>query len=172
MKKCMLPLLFLLGILNLKAQDAVSYQTPPKEMADLLLAKPTPFVYTDSKAEWILLADWTPYLSVSDLAMPELRVAGLRINPNNFAPSRQYFINNLTLKNIKSGQTFPVTGLPVVLKAGNVRWSPNEKKISFTQTNPKSVDLYVIDVAIHKAMKINKAPLNLLLRGFTEVVIS
>jgi len=165
MKKCMLSLLFLLGIFNLKAQDAINYQTPPKEIADLLLAKPTPSVYINSKAEWMLLADRILYPSVADLAMPELRVAGLRINPDNFAPSRQFLINNFTLKNIKSGQTFPVIGLPQHLRAGNIHWNPSEKKICFTQTNPKSVDLYVIDIASHTAMKINKAPLNLVLGG-------
>ena len=47
-------------------------------------------------------------------------------------------------------------------------WSPNEKKILFTQTNPKSVDLYVIDIATKKAMKINKTPLNVVLRSSIE----
>ena len=39
------------------AQDAVTYQTPPKELADLLLAKPTPSVSVDSKGEWMLLIE-------------------------------------------------------------------------------------------------------------------
>src|SRR5476651_2509427 len=112
MKKLLLPLLLLLAAFQTKAQDAISYQTPPKEIADLLLAKPTPTVSISSKAEWILLSDHTSYPSVAELAMPEMRIAGLRINPENFAPSRQNFISNFSLKNIKSGQTFTVTGLP------------------------------------------------------------
>lgn len=163
MKKLLLPVLLLLAAFQIKAQDAVSYQTPPKEIADLLLAKPTPTVSISSKAEWLLLADHTSYPSVAELAMPELRIAGLRINPENFSPSRQNYTNGFTLKNIKSGQTFTVAGLPQPLRAGNMSWSPNEKKIAFTQTNPKGVDLYVIDIATKKAMKVNKAPLNVVL---------
>jgi dipeptidyl aminopeptidase/acylaminoacyl peptidase len=163
MKKFILPLLLLLVVVEIKAQDAVSYQVPPKEIADLLLAKSTPSVSIDSKAEWLLFMERSSYPSVADLAMPELRIAGLRINPNNFAPSRQAFIDNFTLKNIKTGQTFPVTGLPQPLRAGNINWSPGQKKILFTQTNPKSIDLYVIDIATKKAMKVNKAPLNVVL---------
>ena len=53
----------------LLAQDAVTYQTPPKIMADLLLAKPTPGVSIDSKAEWILFSDRNPYPSIEELAM-------------------------------------------------------------------------------------------------------
>jgi dipeptidyl aminopeptidase/acylaminoacyl peptidase len=164
MKKLILPLLLLLTF-EIKAQDAISYQVPPKEIAELLLAKPTPSVSIDSKAEWLLFMERSSYPSVADLAMPELRIAGLRINPNNFAPSRQAFIDNFTLKNIKTGQTFPVTGLPQPLHAGNINWSPGQKKILFTQTNPKSIDLYVIDIAAKKAMKVNKTLLNVVLGG-------
>lgn len=112
------------------AQDAVTYQTPPKELADLLLAKPTPSVSVNNKGDWMLLMERNSYPSVEEMAQPELRIAGLRINPNNFSPSRQNFINNLTLKNIKSGKSYPISGLPKNLLAANVSWSPNEKKIS------------------------------------------
>jgi dipeptidyl aminopeptidase/acylaminoacyl peptidase len=44
-----------------------------------------------------------------------------------------------------------------------VRWSPNDKKIVFTQTGRNSVDLYIIDVATHRASKINQKPLNTVL---------
>ncbi|GAB3905168.1 S9 family peptidase [Mucilaginibacter boryungensis] len=147
----------------IKAQDAIGYQMPPKVMADLLLAKPTPGVSIDSKAEWMLLNERNAYPSVAELAQPELRIAGLRINPNNFSLSRQTFINNFSLKNIKTGQTYQVTGLPSPLMAGNFSWSPDERKIAFTQNNQKTVDLYVIDVVTHKAMKINKRALNTVL---------
>ncbi|WP_443944490.1 prolyl oligopeptidase family serine peptidase [Pedobacter sp. AW1-32] len=151
--------------LNSMAQDAVRYQTPPKEIADLLLAKPTPATSIDGKAEWILFSERNSYPSVEELAMPEYRIAGLRLNPNNYALSRQTFINNLSLKNIKSNQTFQVTGLPAPLYAGNISWNPSENKIAFTNTTQKGVDLYTIDLATKKATKINKAFLNTVLGG-------
>jgi dipeptidyl aminopeptidase/acylaminoacyl peptidase len=143
------------------AQDAVGYKTPPKAMADLLTAKPTPTVSIDSKAQWMLISERNALPSVEELARPEMRIAGLRINPNNFAPSRQVIsFSGLSLKNIKTGKVYPVTGLPAVLNAGNTSWSPDESKIAFTQTNAKNVDLYVINVATQKAVKMNKLPLN------------
>jgi len=164
MKKTILNLLLLLAVSGIKAQDAVNYQMPPKAMTDLLLAKPTPNASIDSKAEWMLLMDRNSYPSVEELARPELRIAGLRINPNNFAPSRQLVvINNFSLKDIKTNQTYQVIGLPSPLLAGLPSWSPDEKKIVFTQTNANNVDLYEIDVATHKASKINKKPLNIVL---------
>jgi len=148
---------------NASAQDAISYQTPPKEIADLLLAKPTPAVSIDGKAEWILFSERNSYPSVEELAMPEYRIAGLRLNPNNYSPSRQNYINNFSLKNIKTNQTAQVTGLPTPLYAGNISWNPAENKIAFTQTTQKGVDLYIIDVATKKAVKANKAFLNVVL---------
>ncbi|WP_276484430.1 alpha/beta hydrolase family protein [Paraflavitalea pollutisoli] len=158
----LLLLVCLFAATHADAQDE-GYKTPPKEIADLLLAKPTPGVSIDGDASWMLLMDRNSYPSVEELAQPELRIAGLRINPNNFAPSRQNFINNFTLKDIKSGKEYPVAGLPAGLLAGNVSWSPNDKKIAFTNTTNKSVDLYVIDVTTRKATKVNKQPLNVIL---------
>jgi hypothetical protein len=89
MKKLILNLLLIAGTSSAFGQDAVDYQMPPKAIADLLLAKPTPSVSIDSKAEWMLLSERNSYPSVEELAMPEYRIAGMRINPNNYSPSRQ-----------------------------------------------------------------------------------
>jgi dipeptidyl aminopeptidase/acylaminoacyl peptidase len=150
-------------ITGAKAQDAAGYQQPPAALSALLLAKPTPAVSINSKASWMLLSERNSYPSVEELAQPEIRVAGLRINPANFSLSRQPFINNFRLQHIKSGKTYPVTGLPAALLAGNIGWSPDEKKIAFTHTTNNRVDLYVIDVESQKAVRINKQPLNIVL---------
>lgn len=131
----------------------------------MLLAKPTPNVSIDEKAEWMLFMQNNSYPSVEELARPELRIAGMRINPANFAPSRQNFINDLYLENITSGKEFKITGLPSPLYAGSVSWSPNEKKIAFTQTTNDKVDIYTVDITTKKAIKINKEPLNVLVGG-------
>ncbi|MEI9958697.1 MAG: hypothetical protein WDM90_20845 [Ferruginibacter sp.] len=48
MKRFLL-LSLLFATTNLFAQDAIEYQTPPKEIYDLVMAKPTPGVSFDSK---------------------------------------------------------------------------------------------------------------------------
>ena len=88
------------------AQDNDTYQLPPKAIADLLLAKPTPLVRIDSKAEYLLLLGRNSYPSVEELGQPEMKIAGLRLNPLNFSPSRQSPISSITLQVIKSGATY------------------------------------------------------------------
>lgn len=147
------------------AQDAVGYQQPPKLMMDLLLAKPTPAVSIDDKAAWMLFIERNSYPTVDELGQPEARIAGMRINPNNFSPSRQTFINNFSLKNIKTGNTMQVKGLPAGMLAGQPQWNPSQTKIAFTNTTGSKVDLYVIDVATQTAKKINQQALNTLMGG-------
>ncbi len=148
---------------NLFAQDAIEYQTPPKEIYDLVMAKPNPGVSFNSKGQFMLILDRSSMPLVEDLAQPELRIAGLRINPNNFGPSRSAYITNITIKEVLSGKEFSVSGLPANLKAGNLQWSPNEDKAAFTNTTNTIIDIYVIDIKTHKAIKINKTAVNLVL---------
>jgi dipeptidyl aminopeptidase/acylaminoacyl peptidase len=162
MKKLLL-LVLLFATDNIFAQDAIEYQTPPKEIYDLVMAKPTPGVTFDSKGNYMLVLDRSSMPSVEDLAQPELRIAGLRINPNNFAPSRSSYFTSITIKEVNSGKEFTVTGLPANLKAGNLQWSPNDDKAAFTNTTNTGVDVYVIDIKNHKAAKVNKYSVNLVL---------
>jgi hypothetical protein len=80
--------LFLLLAVTVKAQGDGSYELPPKDIADMLLAKAFPAISLNDKGNWMLFTESSSYPSVEELARPELRIAGLRINPNNFAPSR------------------------------------------------------------------------------------
>ena len=148
--------------LYVQGQDAVGYQRPSTDITNLLLAKPTPNVSVDSKGEWMLLSERNSYPSVEELGQPEIRVAGLRMNPNNYSPSRQTYINNFLLKNISTGKEYKIVGLPANLLASNVSWSESEKKIVFTNTTSSRIDAYVIDVAMQKATRINKQPLHLI----------
>lgn len=156
-----LSLLFLsLLTINLQAQDDVAYQTPPKVISDLVLAPPTPSISLSKKGEWLLLLQRSSYPSVEELAQPELKLAGLRINPGNFAPSRQTFINSLVLRQVNTGKDFTITGLPSPLYASQISWSPDDKKIALLHTSSSRVDLYVIDIATRSAKKVNKSALN------------
>jgi dipeptidyl aminopeptidase/acylaminoacyl peptidase len=159
-------LVFLISVCTKVAAQDDGYKTPPKDIADLLLAKPTPAVSADDKGEWMLFAETSLYPSVEELARPELRIAGLRINPLNYAPSRQNFVTNISLKKIDDGKEYKIVGLPNPLFASNITWSPDDKKIAFTQTTNSRVDLYLIDVITQKATKINKSALNTLMGAY------
>lgn len=166
MIKKWIPSLFFIALSSASfAQDELSYKTPAKEITELLLAKATPSVSIDNKAEWILLSERNSFPSVEDLAQPEYKIAGMRINPRNYSLSRQTYINNFSLKNIKSNTSFNISGLPSPMNATSTSWSPDESKIAFVNVGLTENDLYIIDIATKKATKVNKNPINLILGG-------
>lgn len=161
MRKIFFLLLFASSLAQAQQNDG-GYSLPPKDIADMLLAKAPPAVSVDDKGKWMLLSESNSYPSVEELAQPELKIAGMRINPANYAPSRQNFINNIYLKEVAGGKEYKISGLPSPLFAGNISWSPDQKQFAFTQTLKDRVDLYVVDIATQKARKVNKTPLNLI----------
>ena len=53
-----------------QAQDDFKYQTPPKDILDLVLAKPTPGVNIDDRAEWMLLTERSDYPTMKNWLNP------------------------------------------------------------------------------------------------------
>jgi dipeptidyl aminopeptidase/acylaminoacyl peptidase len=162
---------FLLSVLCcniLLAQDAINYQTPPNVISKLVLAKSSPSVSFNDEGTWMLQMERSDMPTVEELAQPELRIAGMRINPNNFGPSRAAYINNLSLKDVVNNKSYTITGLPANPKIGSTSWSPKQDKIAFTNTTNKQIDLYIIDIKTKAAKKINKLPLNEVLTNGVE----
>lgn len=165
MKHVLFSIFLLFNFLFSIAQDDVSYQVPPKDIVDLVMAKPTPSVFIDDKAEWMLLMERSDYPTIEELSQPELRIAGLRINPANFSPSRASSFNNIKIKNIKTKEVFELDGLPGNMRASSVTWSPDQKRFAFVNATNSEVELYVADLATKKAKKINTTPLNIVSGG-------
>jgi len=163
MKKLSGLLLLALLIFFANAQEPNNYQLPSKEITDLVLAPPTPTISVDGKAQYMLIMGRSLYPTVEELGQPEFKIAGLRINPNNFSLSRLNFIKQLSLKNLVNGKTISISGLPVNLSALSPTWNPSENKIAFYNVTAKSVDVWVIDVKTGSCSKINKTPANIVL---------
>jgi hypothetical protein len=157
--------LFVLALISLQtvAQDASNYQLPPKEIADLLLAAPTPSISVDGKAKYMLVMERPSYPLVEELGQAEFKIAGLRLNPNNFSPTRQSYIKGLTIKDIATNKALLIKGMPASIAALSPTWNPSENKIAFYNVSANAVDVYVIDLTILTCQKINKTAANLIL---------
>jgi len=142
------------------AQDDIAYQTPPASIADIIDAPANTQVSIDTRGQYVLLMQPAQMPTIEELSQPELRLAGLRINPQTNGPSRGFTIIGLKLKNLSTGQETNIEGLPAKLAASGIRWSPNDSRIAFVQTETDHLDLYVIEVASAKAQKVNQSALN------------
>jgi dipeptidyl aminopeptidase/acylaminoacyl peptidase len=157
-------LLYVLCLSGLSAfaQDNAGYQTPPKPLADLVTAPPTPTVSVDSKGQWMLISERnTATTTIAELSQPELRIAGLRINPATNGPSRAVFINNLKLRQVSANAAdVQITGLPTNPQLSYIQWSPDDSKIAFTNTTDTKIELYVADIVTAVASKVSDVALN------------
>lgn len=160
MKKSLFYLSLLILGYTSQAQESLNYQTPPKEILDLADYERAPSVSMDSKKENILLSYTNTYKSLEELNQVEMKLGGLRINPTTNISSTVTYINNLKLSKIKNGTPKQIIGLPENAKITNISWSPDEKKIAFTNTTSKGVELWVVDIATVSAKKLTSDNLN------------
>ena len=154
-------ILFILFTLDLDSQVALQYQTPPKEILELVDVPLAPSVIIDDNQEYMIFLYRDPYKSIDDLSREELRLAGLRIDPITNISSRKNYYNNLKIKNIlNQSNLIQVSGLPKNPKLSNFNFSPDQNKIAFTNTTSYGVEVWVLDLISSIAKKITKPLVN------------
>ena len=163
MKRILLNL-FVLGFIMstsiVCAQIDVGYQTPDKAILDLADAPLPPFLRINSDGTKGVLIYRKSYKSIEELSEPELRLAGLRINPKTNISSRQRYYYKATLIDIASGQETPIEGLPEDSRLSNFSMSPDEHKMAFTNTVEGGVELWVVDMYTGQLQQLTEAILN------------
>lgn len=164
MKKLLLIYAIIIPII-IQAQDQPGYQVPPQPVADLVNAPQTPAVSMNSGGDWIALMERPGYISIEELAQPELRLAGLRINPRTNGPSRSTNYIGFTIKNIKENKVIKIQGMPENPLIQNVSWSPDGQKIAFTNMKTDGIELWILDLQSAKAKKVTNAIINAALGG-------
>ena len=147
------------------AQAQTTYQRPPDDIADLVLAKPTPVVAISPDGEYMILKQRNGHPSLEQLAKKELRIGGLRINPANHGQSRARPYNDIVLQNIGDDEPMPFTGLPAESLIDHVIWSPDSKHVAFTLDEGTGVSLWMATVDSRVAQRITEANINAAMSG-------
>ncbi|MEA2691170.1 MAG: hypothetical protein QOJ16_557 [Acidobacteriota bacterium] len=144
---------------------AAAYRTPPKVLVDLTDAPRTPQVQLDPSRQWLLVLPYQSLPSIAELAQRELRLAGLRIDPQANGLSRRQFYTGMKLVHLADRAERAVTGLPEAPRIGGVSWSPDGAHVAFTLTRKEGIDLWVLDVASGKARRVGNVALSLVLNS-------
>ena len=159
MKKLTLTI-FMLTPFLIFGQVNTGYQVPPREIADLVNAPQTPAVTVNARGDWMLLMERPGYISIEELAQPELRLAGLRINPRTNGPSRGSNFVNLKIKSVQGDQERQIQGLPAHPLIQNVSWSPDGQKIAFTLMKDQGLELWMADFNDGRAQQLTGPVIN------------
>ena len=140
--------------------ETPTFQLPPTSILQLADYERAPQVSIDTKKEYILFSYRSTYKNLEDLNQKEMSMGGLRINPATNIASATNYINNLKVRKVREIEPVQVEGLPDHPLIAFVTWSPDEKKIAFTNTTKHGVELWVLDIALAKARKLTQANVN------------
>ncbi len=144
------------------AQDNLTYQKPPKEILDLVDVQPAPSVMLDDENEFMVLRYRDAFKTIAELSEEELRLGGLRINPETNIGSRTSYSNNVKILNLKDkkGGALQVKGLPANPRLAYFTWSPDQKKVAFTNTSKEGVAIWVLNLENASATKLTESNVN------------
>jgi hypothetical protein len=135
------------------------YRQPPAPIAQILDAEPTPSVAVSPNNDWLLLLQRDGLPPISEVAAPELRLAGMRINPRTSGESREFTFNELRLKAI-DGDIERRIETPEGMRITSPLWSADASHISFIESGEDGLWLWVADVATGKARRVTDRKLN------------
>ncbi|MEM9300676.1 MAG: prolyl oligopeptidase family serine peptidase [Pseudomonadota bacterium] len=164
MDRWLLSLCFVTALLmvDAHAQDvALGYQQPSDSITRIVDAPLTPEVSLSPDDSTLLIVEYQNLPSIAELAEPELKLAGYRIKPANFGPSRGWHAQGLALKPVAGGEPRPINGLPEGARITYTRWSADGRRIAFTNTTSDGIYLWVVDVDTATARRVSDRPLNL-----------
>jgi dipeptidyl aminopeptidase/acylaminoacyl peptidase len=156
---------------------ASGYRLPPKEIADIVDAPPEPLLsFSPDRTLVLQLSRPASNPPISELARPELKLAGLRIDPETFSRSRMSYYTGITFAPFTDDLVMPVaadaahkvTGIPDGYWINYVTWSPDSKTIAFTlrsaggdEDPPREpLELWVADMATGQARRLLEHRLN------------
>ena len=146
--------------LQLQAQEKLNFQQPPQEILELVDVERPPIVSLDSKDEKMLFYYRNPFKSLSDLKQSELKLGGLRINPDANISSTLTYYNDIRFKGLSDKAIRTIDGMPANARIAYSTYSPDESKMAFTNTTERGVELWVIDFSTGTANRLTDPILN------------
>lgn len=155
--------LALAALLPASAQAPLAFRTPPKVIQDLVDVETPPSALVDPRARVLALVKRPALLTLEDLAQPELRLAGLRINPRTHNLSRTRTLRGLELREVATGKAIPVTGLPADLRFEHPVFSPTGAHLALVEVQAAGLALWTVDTATGRARRLTEPVLSAVL---------
>ncbi|MEH6384927.1 MAG: prolyl oligopeptidase family serine peptidase [Colwellia sp.] len=149
------------------SQNAIAdndFKIPPKQLADLVDAPRQPSVRISADKQWVAILARPGAKSIEELAQPEEKLAGLRINASIFAPSRSSGYTGITLKKVDGDEQVAIKDLPAG-KIMSVNFSPNSQYLAFIVENKQGLTLWKYNLKTKKTKQVSKHAINASLGG-------
>ena len=163
-RKTLFATLLICSFTVVNGQNDFRYQLPPEAIVKIIDAPQTPGVMVSPDNKTILLLERPGLVSIAELSAPELRIAGLRLDPRTNSQSRGQSVNRITAMNIDGTNLRSFTGMPAAPEIGGISWADDSKRFTFTNITGQGVELWVADLATMAVTKIDDG-VNNIFRG-------
>ncbi len=147
----------LLAVSSLPAQD--HYLNPPDAIARILDQPLTPVANLSPDRQWLVLLARPSLPPISEVAAPDLRLAGVRIDPVTNGSSRAPSFTGYLLRAV-NGDVERAVQAPAGARLGPVDWAPGGERFAFTITTDEGIALWVAETATGAARALSGAELN------------
>ena len=144
-------------------QGDPNYQSPPKVIENLILAPATPLLRVSPDNKRFVILEYTDIPDIYEQSKEELRLAGVRVLPDIYAPKVKCKITSIAIENM-SGNKFMqgnVSGFPANTSILDVSWSPNSNKLAALVESNDGVRSWIVDVDNLIASELSSDKLNL-----------
>ncbi|MBF0546080.1 MAG: prolyl oligopeptidase family serine peptidase [Candidatus Riflebacteria bacterium] len=158
-------LLLELGLFFLFSANAFcdeKYRLPPPEIAKLIDAPSTPMVSISPRGDHMLIIQTRDMPTITELAKPFLRLAGLRFYPDTNAKQRMSFISGVKTLFLGNGGVTDFQ-LPASSSWGLPIWSPDGKKVAISKITEKCTEVWVFNPLEGTGEKIATGTINTVL---------
>jgi len=153
-----------LALAPITARAQAGYRQPPAVVAQILDAPSTPSVMLSPDGTRMVLLERPGLPPISEIAAPEYRVAGIRLNPRTNGPSRQNPPQGISVLDLgANGTPTPrklALSLPREAGINYASWSPNGELLSFAVSTDSALTLWVADLDAMTARQLTPRRLN------------
>lgn len=136
------------------------YQYPPEPIKSMAESELAPVIKINTEASKAFLLHRRPHKLLSELANPELKLAGLRINPANNMASREAHYYRITLLDIELQKESTIKGLPENGKFCRLAWNYKQDKALTLNIEADGVQAWLIDVINCEAVPVGPKKVN------------
>ena len=158
-------LLFMTIATTAVSQESQKFEVPPKEILELIDIKPTPAVRIDQNNQYLIMLDRLPFKTLEELAEDEVKLAGLRINPQLNCPGRQGYFYGISIKEIATGKEIVVKGLPQDVRLNELSFSPDGQYLSFLVAKQDRMTIWILELKSGTARELSDSKINGVLGG-------
>src|SRR5262245_21307124 len=141
---------------RIAAQD---YQNPSPAITRILDAPSLPAVLPSLDGSKLLLMERPGLTSIAQLAGPELRLAGVRINPRNNAQVRVPTFSTMVVQPVPKGDPRRIV-VPWHARVGMAMWSPTGDRVAFTLLDDGGVSPWLAEAGTGAIRMISGPTLN------------